>query len=61
MLDGASVTERKKWHLKDKIQYHYIDQSSCLEIPSVNDKEEFTLLTSSMQSVGIGRFLKKKQ
>jgi myosin heavy subunit len=54
-LDGASPQERKKWHLKDKTQYHYVDQSSVLEIPSISDKEEFALLTSSMHSVGIAR------
>jgi myosin heavy subunit len=56
MLDGATATERKKWQLKDKSQYHYLDQSSVLELDSVDEKEEFLLLTSGMQSVGIGRY-----
>jgi myosin heavy subunit len=56
MLAGATAAERKKWHLKDKTQYHYLDQSSVLELEGVDEKDEFLLLTSSMQSVGIGRY-----
>lgn len=53
LLAGASVAERKKWQLKDMNQYHYINQSSQLTIPDVDDKALFALLNSSLLSVGI--------
>lgn len=56
MLEGATSVERKKWHLKNKTQYHYLDQSSVYEIDSVSDKEEFVMLTASLLSVGINRY-----
>ena len=53
MLAGATAAERKKWQLKEATQYHYIDQSDTLTIPDVDDKQLFSLLNQSLQSVGI--------
>mmetsp|Transcript_12262 Transcript_12262/g.18578 ORF Transcript_12262/g.18578 Transcript_12262/m.18578 type:complete len:1713 (+) Transcript_12262:153-5291(+) len=53
MLAGATASERKKWHLKEVQQYHYLNQSSHYKIAEVDDKKEYALLNSSMSSVGL--------
>ena len=55
MLRGASPELRTSLHLSDSIEaYDYISGSAAsASIPNVNDREEWSLTTSCMESIGI--------
>jgi hypothetical protein len=41
LCDGASPEERKRWRLKPAQEYHYLNQSTCFEIPGDSNAEEY--------------------
>lgn len=43
ICDGASPEERTRWKLKPANEFHYLNQSSCYEIPGDSNAEEFSV------------------
>jgi hypothetical protein len=41
LCDGASPEERARWFLKPAQQFHYLNQSTCYEIPGDSNAEEY--------------------
>ena len=41
ICDGASPEERERWKLKPAKEFHYLNQSTCFEIPGDSNAEEF--------------------
>lgn len=41
LCDGASPEERKAWKLTQASDYYYLNQSTCYELPGVNNTEEY--------------------
>lgn len=53
MLQGAGSIERKRWHLRDINQYSYLNHGQSKDIDDVDDRADFSKLTSGLISVGI--------
>jgi hypothetical protein len=41
LCDGASPEERKRWRLRPAQEFHYLNQSTCYEIPGDSNAEEY--------------------
>jgi len=41
LLDGATPEEREKYLLDDPENFHYLNQSGCVSLDGVSDKENF--------------------
>ena len=41
LCDGASPEERERWKLKPAKEFHYLNQSTCYEIPGDSNAEEY--------------------
>jgi hypothetical protein len=41
ICDGASPEERKRWRLRPAQEFHYLNQSTCFEIPGDSNAEEY--------------------
>mmetsp|Transcript_10617 Transcript_10617/g.19713 ORF Transcript_10617/g.19713 Transcript_10617/m.19713 type:complete len:1963 (-) Transcript_10617:129-6017(-) len=53
MLRGAGPLERKHWLLRDINQYAYLNHGQSKDIEDVDDRADFSKLTSGLLSVGI--------
>ena len=43
LCDGASPAEQQAWHLLPAKEFHYLNQSSCYNLPRVSNAEEYTV------------------
>lgn len=41
LCDGASAEERARWFLKPAQEFHYLNQSTCFDIPGDSNAEEY--------------------
>ncbi len=41
ICDGASKEQAARWYLQAATQFRYLNQSTCYELPGVNNAEEF--------------------
>lgn len=53
LCDGASTEEKAKWFLKPAKEFIYLNQSTCFELPNVNNAQEYKDTISAMSTVGI--------
>jgi myosin heavy subunit len=53
LLRGAGGLERKRWCLRDIREYTYLNCGQSKDIEDVDDKADFSKLTSGLLSVGI--------
>jgi len=53
LCEGASVEQRARWKLSAAADYFYLNQSTCFELPGVNNAEEFKCTVHAMTRVGI--------
>lgn len=44
LCDGASAAEKEKWSLRPPQEFHYLNQSSCYNLPRVSNAEEYRVL-----------------
>ncbi len=44
---GASDEERKRWSLKRAEEFHYLNQSTCYDLPRTNNAKEYEVLSRS--------------
>ena len=54
LLAGAPDSWRTQMSLKDPSTYHYLNQSGCIKLDGMDDKEEFGETVHSMKAVLIG-------
>jgi len=54
LCDGASPEERKRWHLKPASEFHYLNQSTCFEIPGDSNAEEYEVGSCCRCCCGFG-------
>jgi myosin-5 len=47
LCDGASPEERARLQLTKASDYHYLAQSTCYELPGVNNAEEYKVCSGS--------------
>ncbi|TMW63803.1 hypothetical protein Poli38472_002744 [Pythium oligandrum] len=53
IVAGASSEERERWQLMDPSEFHYLNQSTCVQRKDgVNDAEQFQLLKNAMNVMG---------
>lgn len=45
LCDGASSAEKERWHLKPPQEFHYLNQSSCYNLPRVSNADEYRVGT----------------
>ena len=53
LIRGAGPVERKRWLLRDIDYYRYLNYGKYKDIEDVNDRADFSVLTSGLLSVGI--------
>ncbi|KAG1657561.1 hypothetical protein FOA52_006761 [Chlamydomonas sp. UWO 241] len=53
LCDGASPEERARWRLRPVREYHYLNRSTCFELPRVDNAAEFRDTVRAMTAVGI--------
>lgn len=53
LCEGASPEEKAAWFLKPAREFNYLNQSTCFEIPGVNNAEEYQATIRAMETVGI--------
>eukprot|EP00879_Flechtneria_rotunda_P010956 GHRR01011448.1.p1 GENE.GHRR01011448.1~~GHRR01011448.1.p1 ORF type:complete len:975 (+),score=342.76 GHRR01011448.1:784-3708(+) len=53
LCDGASPQERARWFLKPAQEFHYLNQSTCFDIPGDSNAEEYKRTVTAMAKVGI--------
>eukprot|EP00197_Chlamydomonas_leiostraca_P009765 CAMPEP_0202867474 /NCGR_PEP_ID=MMETSP1391-20130828/9454_1 /ASSEMBLY_ACC=CAM_ASM_000867 /TAXON_ID=1034604 /ORGANISM="Chlamydomonas leiostraca, Strain SAG 11-49" /LENGTH=1634 /DNA_ID=CAMNT_0049547521 /DNA_START=190 /DNA_END=5094 /DNA_ORIENTATION=- len=53
LCDGASAEERAALKLTQAADYHYLNQSTCYDLPGVNNAEEYKRTVLAMTRVGI--------
>lgn len=41
LCDGASSAERQRWFLKPPQEFHYLNQSTCYNLPRVSNADEY--------------------
>jgi myosin-5 len=41
LCSGAAAEDVARWRLLPAEQYHYLNQSSCFELPGVDNAEEY--------------------
>ncbi len=41
LCDGATAAEKERWSLKAPQEFHYLNQSSCYNLPRVSNAEEY--------------------
>lgn len=41
LCDGASPEERERWFLRPAQEFHYLNQSTCYDIPGDSNAEEY--------------------
>jgi myosin-5 len=49
ICDGASPEDRARWKLRPANEFHYLNQSSCYEIPGDSNAEEFSVSVPSQR------------
>jgi myosin V len=45
LCEGASAEEKAAWFLKPAQEFNYLKQSSCYDIPGVNNADEYKVRT----------------
>lgn len=55
LLRGADAGLREHLGLGEPEDYHYVNQSGCIDIPSVDDAEEFTSVVGSFTKLGFSQ------
>ncbi|DBA65606.1 TPA: hypothetical protein ACH3X2_002670 [Trebouxia sp. C0005] len=53
LCDGATAAEKERWSLKAPQEFHYLNQSSCYNLPRVSNAEEYRHTRRAMTNVGI--------
>lgn len=41
LCDGASSAEKERWQLKPPQEFHYLNQSTCYDLPRVSNADEY--------------------
>lgn len=41
LCDGASSAEKERWRLKPPQEFHYLNQSTCYNLPRVSNADEY--------------------
>ncbi len=44
LCDGATAAEKERWSLKAPQEFHYLNQSSCYNLPRVSNAEEYRVM-----------------
>jgi hypothetical protein len=50
LCDGASPEERQRWFLRPAQEFHYLNQSTCYDIPGDSNAEEYKVSRAGRQS-----------
>jgi len=50
LCDGASAAEKERWSLKPPQEFHYLNQSTCYNLPRVSNAEEYRVIASTSAS-----------
>ncbi|EEB05913.2 myosin-51 [Schizosaccharomyces japonicus yFS275] len=53
LLAGCSDSQKEAWCLGNVEDFHYLNQGNCVSIENVDDKENFRLTCSALQTIGI--------
>jgi hypothetical protein len=51
LCDGASPEERQRWFLRPAQEFHYLNQSTCFDIPGDSNAEEYKVSPKQAQAV----------
>jgi len=52
LVKGLDSQSKKKYRLKSVTDYHYLNQSGCVDIDGVSDEEEFEEVSKALDSLG---------
>lgn len=52
-LDLCNLQDIQRYKLSDPRSFHYLNQSSCIEVDGINDAEEYLATRRAMDIVGI--------
>jgi myosin-5 len=52
-LDFCNLQDIQRYKLSDPRSFHYLNQSSCIEVDGINDAEEYLATRRVMDIVGI--------
>jgi myosin-5 len=52
-LDFCNLQDIQRYELSDPRSFHYLNQSSCIEVDRINDAEEYLATRRVMDIVGI--------
>jgi len=52
-MDLSNLQETQRYMLSDPRSFHYLNQSSCIEVDGINDAEEYLATRRAMDIVGI--------
>jgi hypothetical protein len=50
LCDGASVEEKQRWFLRPAQEFHYLNQSTCYDIPGDSNAEEYKVCLGAQSS-----------
>lgn len=56
---GMSPDEKKALKLKNAVDYYYLNQGNCIQVPEINDKKDYKELVEAMGTVGIAPDIQK--
>ena len=48
LCDGASSAEKERWCLKPPQEFHYLNQSTCYNLPRVSNADEYRVGLSQL-------------
>jgi hypothetical protein len=51
LCEGATPEERKRWFLKPASEFHYLNQSTCYQLPRVDNAEEFQVRLANLDNM----------
>lgn len=52
-MDFHNLQDTQRYKLADARSFHYLNQSSCIEVEGINDAEEYLATRRAMDIVGI--------
>jgi len=55
LCEGSTPEEKTKYLIKPTLSYHYLNQSGCVSIPSINEAEEWKALKSALRLFEISK------
>lgn len=53
LCDGASPEEQQRWFLRPAQEFHYLNQSTCYDIPGDSNAEEYKVSTLFLRPVNL--------